>query len=86
MTPFYTTGHEPPAQRALKIAIFAAPWVVGTILLWRTPMYLAIFLGLSVLFAIVQRRHAPPLPPTTKYEDDEESDDDEQAQAGTRHR
>lgn len=44
------------ATRAIKILILAAPWVVGVIVFWRYPLYLAIFLGVGTLFAILQRR------------------------------
>jgi len=64
-------------QRAIKIAILLAPWIAGIVLLWRSPIYLAIFLGVSALFAWMQRGRALPPPPGNRLRSRREAREEE---------
>lgn len=61
------------ATRAIKIAILAAPWIVGVAVFWRQPTYLAIFLGVGILFAILQRRWPTPTKKSSRERDDHDA-------------
>ncbi len=72
---------DPPLQRVLKLTILLAPWVVGVVLLWRSPIYLAVFLGLSFLFATVQRP-IPTRPKKRRSKEDEGQEKGKEARRG----